>query len=416
MLIFQKKAFIWMPVLVAFTSLNAYAQLSTDPSLKTGIRLGDIVIHSTLGVQNGWTFNPGHTDAKRTVHDFITSVTAGVNTGFNRTQYQLGLNFALQYQQYWGAENVATKHLSNLSFNGGYNFTLKPKSKLSFSSATNVARSAGPANQTITRRLQHTTTTTTATVNYRPGGQALTFALSYGFMFDYFDKTEDIPNASQLGRMSHMPRLAISWRFLPRTTLFFENMVNMSYFKDSTGEDAVNSDSLIYTAALGLDSIITKKLSVTARAGYTGTFLESTGYKAPISTWIGQGEIRYTLDAKQTLSMGYARSIQPTSLYQYFGSHRVYTGYGLTFAEKFQAGAQLSYHLIHYGQALRNSDPGTREDHRMMLGMSLGYAIRSWINVSISENVDYRISNAVTQLGNAGYFHNTCMLGVQVSY
>jgi hypothetical protein len=114
--------------------------------------------------------------------------------------------------------------------------------------------------------------------------------------------------------------------------------------------------------------------------------------------------------------MGYARSIQPTSLYQYFGSHRVYTGYGLTFAEKFQAGAQLSYHLIHYGQALRNSDPGTREDHRMMLGMSLGYAIRSWINVSISENVDYRISNAVTQLGNAGYFHNTCMLGVQVSY
>jgi hypothetical protein len=163
-----------------------------------------------------------------------------------------------------------------------------------------------------------------AGLGWRPGGGLLTWQLGYKLSYVYFEQRL----YAGYDNVRHDVSLLGQWRFLPRTTLYYQGGVGVLDFPDSIG---VTSPGTPIYSKIGLNGLITRTLRVRTEAGYKVLFFD----RGPeTDTVVGTVELQYSprqqadaagptaATAASAVSIGYERDALPSFLGNYVVTDR----------------------------------------------------------------------------------------------
>lgn len=271
-------------------------------------------------------------------------------------------------------------------------------------------------------------------VGYRPGRGTLMTKVSYTFDFVKWFDTDDAPGFAIVGlddQMIHTFSLRTDWRFLPRTAVFGEVRGGIASFPFAADDQPI---SFPVGATVGVAGTFTSKIAGTASIGYanpltfddqpTGTYtLQSADYFG----LMGQVEARWRLAAHSLLGAGFQRTVNPAPLYQHVTNNRFYAAFAQTIAERGSLNLNMGYSVLQFGyeqpvngQPVTDVPNGDRLDGHLDLRLAIAYAIVEWFRVGVSNNTDWRLTNADVGAGvnslNLSFLRNQTLFTLAVAY
>lgn len=145
--------------------------------------------------------------------------------------------------------------------------------------------------------------------------------------------------------LQHEAGLRIRWRFLPKTALLWEgNTTPLSYL--NTGNATGLFSSVPVSTRFGINGLITQKIGLLVLVGYGATFYSGGDN---LDTVIGQLELRYLIDDRSNLKVGFLRDIQNSFFGNYFLRDRGYAMYSQSFSGRFILAIDAGVSLNNYG-------------------------------------------------------------------
>ena len=156
-----------------------------------------------------------------------------------------------------------------------------------------------------------------ARLAFRPGGGAIEAGLAYNFGVEAYELhaqgafacNDPSCNGSDFGNFdSQTHRFAVDarWRFFPKTAIVFDSSFSIRHY----GDDADNVSTMPFVVEAGLAGLLTEKIRVVVKAGYSNTFAAvGDNFSQPI------GQVEFGWDPSETASitLGGARAAQPVS-------------------------------------------------------------------------------------------------------
>jgi hypothetical protein len=278
-----------------------------------------------------------------------------------------------------------------------------------------------------------------AGLNFRPGGGTLSFRLLYGFMmekwFDFTNTASELVRQGSFDQMAHTATLRADWRFFPRTGAFLNLRSGIhSYPFDA---QAVNPTSFPVSAQLGMMGQFTPRLSGLIQAGYGNTLvLDTEGIDTggvageqqitnlSLIGVVGQAELRYQLAERIRMAGGFRRNFTPAPLYQFVGNSRFYATYQQLIGSQLQVQFSTGLSLLEFGiEQLRPEDgqttqPVGRFDTHLDARVQLDYFLTQWFSLGISNDVDWRTTNAADSGdgSNFSFFRNETLVIASLRY
>jgi hypothetical protein len=407
-------------VAAACAALGATPAAALEEVGSNGIFLGDNGrMHPYAHLDLHYVTNPGRLFGAAVANDFLTVGRLGVDGSLKHTAWDLNFAINAAYNKYWGASVACTRSLSAALGSGHVDADINKGGAFELRLSNDLVRSADIANQSFTRRLLHWMETFNATGEYTPGGGALILTLGYGYFYDWYDHTTFFKDGT-LDNGRHLPRLRLSWKFLPKTAVFIEGEAQITHFNSIpyAGTTATNIDGRMLQVTAGLTGNVTKKVTTLFKAGY-GNTLEVKGTDN-LQTVVGQLEIAYAPMETCKLAAGVQRSLQPTSFFRYFVLDKAYLRYEQQIADHTQVGFSPEYSVMDFGTpvvpGIQSPGQPNRDDHDLVMNITLTQAFSEWLSVSLMDKLDYRTSNFNTANGNAGYFFNDVWLRFDLRY
>ena len=412
----------WLVGLCA--ALAAGPATALEGTGSNGILLGENSrAHPYVYLDTHYVTNPGRLYGAAVANDVLTVARLGVDGSLKHTAWDLNWILNGGYNKYWGLTVAGTRQLSAATGSFHLDADINKNGSLELKLSDDLQRTDDVANQAFTRRLLHWTNTANGVAEWTPGGGALVVTLGYGFFYDTYDHEPTVnpfPRGA-LDNWRHLPRLRMAWKFLPKTALFIEGEGQLTYFKDVpyAGTAITNVNSRMVQATAGLLGNVTRKITTQLKAGYGNTLLAEPGAHDK-STVVGLFEVAYAPTETSKLAAGFARSLQPTSMFRYFLTDRPYIKYEQQVADHTQIAVSPEYNIMDFGlpviAALQPAGTPNRRDKDFILNVNLTQALSEWLTVSIIERLNYRVSNFVTSAGPAGYFFNDVYLRIDVRY
>jgi len=172
-----------------------------------------------------------------------------------------------------------------------------------------------------------------AGATWRPGGGLFDWRVGYEFLYNYFEKS----NFSQLNNYQNQVNMRGRWRFLPRTALLYEGSYTWVNYPNPSSQN----DGAIARSRIGMNGLITTRLSLLALVGWAGTFYDQRPNQGPqqFDSLTGQAELKWfisggaaTLNAASApvglsyASLGYTRDVGNSYLGNFFQKDRGYAG------------------------------------------------------------------------------------------
>lgn len=279
-------------------------------------------------------------------------------------------------------------------------------------------------------------------VGYRPGGGTLRFRLAYNFGFEkwfdpnfgiFGDPASPAVRAGAFDQMSHGASLRADYRFLPKTGVFGELRGAWNTFPFEQAD--VNPDSFPVGVRVGVMGQLTPKLSGLGSIGYENPLVVDTvdGGNVGIATATvigvsGQAELRWAVSPTTRLGGGVAREFRPAPLYQYLTNNRVYLRFDQAIGAKFVLSAFAGYSILQFGQEqplvvngtpqdITDTEGTDRLDGHLNFRATLSYFILDWLSFGISNDLDWRLTNANDIGGtNLSYLSNETLVLASLHY
>jgi hypothetical protein len=211
-----------------------------------------------------------------------------------------------------------------------------PMGRVGADTNLNFIRQGQPSNNTDTQNaFDRDTLRAGAGVTWRPGGGLFDWRLGYDFMYNYFERA----NFSYLNNYQNQINMRGRWRFLPRTALLYDG----NYTWVTYPNPGPQNDGTIARSRIGMNGLITNRLSLLALVGWAGTFYKEGPGQAPqqFDSLTAQVELKWFIsgggsDAAMNpgsapvglsyASLGYTRDVSNSYLGNFYQKDRGYLG------------------------------------------------------------------------------------------
>ncbi|MEM1414422.1 MAG: outer membrane beta-barrel protein, partial [Myxococcota bacterium] len=252
---------------------------------------------------------------------------------------------------------------NNFGVRGNFDLRVNPRGRFGFSLSNRLARTVRPftgrSNQSIVDSGRVNNATTLLLQARSPGGVFNT-SFGYGFRLDFFE-SEDFRYANSF---VHQITADTHYRFLPRTSIFWDATAEFTdYYNDAIGAPLAQSNNWRVRSRVGLNGVITPRLSATVAAGYTAVFLQDSTL-GDFDTVLLLASLRGQLTPTLALGLGYERENRGSVTGNYRLQDRGYVDLQWLFARSFLFGAEVSVAYLQFGDIAGASidplDPGAR--------------------------------------------------------
>jgi hypothetical protein len=312
--------------------------------------------------------------------------------------------------------------LANLEVNRGGTFGLALGNIFSWDSDPGAV-SLGTLFNRITDNLQ-------AGVVVRPGGGALEFRVTYGFVVaKYFDPAnltasgvvsgnQPFIDSGALDNMTNSLNLRVDYKFLPKTGFFGQASAGINtYFINITNPNSpnvANGDSYPVSAIIGMQGQLLSKVAGLISVGYSNPLVfdhavnnngtlnltsPKTLQTAGIIGIVGQAEVQWIPSPVTRLGLGFQRSYAPAPLYQYLGNNRFYANATQMIGGRFLVTANAGYSLLELGrenaQLTQFAGKTGRFDQHVDALANVSYFFTDWMSLGVTDRFDWQITNAV---------------------
>ena len=383
-----------------------------------GIKVGSGRLHTSIEIETHDVQNPGYV-AENPINDVYLLGRPVASLAFDGDM-QLELKAELEYRQYLGVIESATRNFSRMAGSFGGHLVINPTGALVFRLNETFMRLADAANQTISTRLLHIVNIVGASVDYKPGGGALVVNVGYSLWYDRYDRDQVnlTFRPAALDSLRQLPTAKATWKFLPLTALLLEVQgVLTSYpgggtyaWDDSTKNEEID----ILKVEIGAVGNITSTLSALIKVGYGKLFADETD-ALPL---VGQLELSYDADQRIKVRAGVLQTMHPTTFFRYFTQMRLYAGTEYLFLPTSQIRLHVTYDFQKYGKSLMTNDTNPRRNDGVLAGeIDIAHQFNDMLSLALIERLAYRDSNYRTSAGMlAGYLQNDLFLRFTVAY
>ncbi|MFN3200098.1 MAG: hypothetical protein ACE366_17000 [Bradymonadia bacterium] len=428
----------------------ASPQWASAQSAQRGIQAGNFVLHPGAFFAAGWDdniFYENDTGAQQTenpdgaaVFKFGGSLEAE-NRNANKMKLQLGLGINLR--QYTGFEPNAETQAQRLQQEDAVNarngvesgsidgrLTLFPKNSVAFRLVERLRFSDTPALEVTVIGFEKLDNQIGGDVIFQPGSNPLARALSMSLGYrlhtiSFFDASAI--NAGRAQMTTHKTRLLTRLKLFPKTTALLDVQWSFADYGESFSgtDEAGNSvadptrDGKPLTVQLGLQGLISRRISTNLRAGYANTFNDEG---ASYSGFVGLAEFQYKLQPSLAFTAGAEWNVSGSNFSNYVVQRGAYTALDLYFQKVFVK-TKLGYNIYDYSDSGRRANVPSREDPILRARAELGYNLQSWMQVKVvwafEDNATDFVSptNApVNEQDQAAYTRQLTMLQVEARY
>lgn len=363
------------------------------PSPQNGLKLGDgALLHLGVGAEAGYDTNVFYNDSDRVGSTFLRVTPSAEITNTGRAgEIPSGLFYdlraALTYREYITDEIDASRLRA---FVPTVTMFLEHNSRGSLALGllesyvrAEEAPYTSSAGQSLIIRNGNTAS---AHVRWSPGGGRLQGLVRYTNTIDYFE-TAYLKAANSIG---HEAMLDVSWRWLPKTALYFQLRQGYISYTNSSGSGMTTNlgdkySSFPLRTVVGIRGLITEKTSVALAFGYQNAFY-SNG--ATTSGFLGStsaaGELVVLPLTGTRVALGARHDFQNSVIGNFFYTDGVYA----SVAQQTPGGlvgqfwGSYDYRRYYGLQALGAPDP--RRDNMVQAGALLDYFVKSWAYVGAS--------------------------------
>jgi hypothetical protein len=422
-------------VLLGAISLEAHAQ-AQQPWLADrkygegmGVRVGNLELHpgisGELGYDSNYFLRASEEDPLSAYRIRITPSITLSTLGQQRTQgggdkrsTQPSVTFrGGAYLAYNELIATDSKHQSEFSdqrhLDVGSDVFLNffPSGRVGGDTYLNFVRQGQPSNDPNTQNaFDRDSFRAGAGLTWRPGGGLFDWRLGYEFLYNYFERD----NFSYLNNFQHQVNMRGRWRFLPRTALLYDgNYTWVLYPNPST-----QNDGTIARSRIGMNGLITTRLSLLAMIGWAGTFYKQGTNAAPqqFDSLTFQGEFKWFISggsAEQMnpgsapvgisyASLGYTRDVSNSYLGNFYQKDRGYVGLsymlGGAFLTSVTAGiANLAYPDSYFPGSSTVQQPAFSEQ-RVDASVFGEYRLSNTVGINATFNYDQNITDVQVPL------------------
>jgi hypothetical protein len=171
-----------------------------------------------------------------------------------------------------------------------------------------------------------------AGATWRPGGGLFDWRLGYEFQYNYFEKQ----NFRADDNYQNTVNMRTRWRFLPRTAVLY----NGSYTRVTYAKNVTQYDGDIVRSSIGLNGLLTSRLSLLGMVGWAGTFYDQGRTATPqqFDSLTAQAEVKWFIAGGGTdvmaaapvglsyATLGYTRDVSNSYLGNFYQRDRGYAG------------------------------------------------------------------------------------------
>jgi len=254
-------------------------------------------------------------------------------------------------------------------------------------------------------------------LGYLTPGEDMQFAVSYVNTYkkynDIFDGSSMLGNGIQFRSKVN---LSSKYRFLPKTQAVFDfsyTRAKQEYSDDYLG-GIVHSHA--YRFSGGIVGAFTRRLSLTARAGYNRINFD---INETASDLVAEFILNYYFSRKLKLSAGYARKVD-YSVYSPYSSINNFTfSANYNFHRKWMIDLKYELDDINFSGPVSSGSGGTRSDFVNRVRVEINYKLKKWLNALVGYRLEARRSNLVGIIrgtGTADFTRNVFYVGVGFNY
>ncbi len=385
---------------IALPLLGLSLVLAWTPSVWAagpGVRAGDFEIHpkARFGVaQNTNMYLEDSTEAE--VSGTLVNVGAGVGLK-NRRPNKLGVKLGLESDFRFlvnnsepepGGNQQAVDSLNGFDrARGDLTVALFPRSSFTLQLADQLRYTDRPAFDSVEQRFQRLDNAIGADLRFRPGdnpdARALELRLGWRWRAVRF-LDGDALGVSGSEKDAQEFRLLSRWKFLPKTALF----ADFKYHIITYEADGASSSPL--RLEIGVQGLVTQRVSVVLKGGFLGTFNEADeSYNGPVGTISAQ----YILEPTLKLKAQYSFDAKDSGFANFYTAHRISGGGGLRFLARFSFDAKIGVDLISYSTAGSVFPDFPREDTVLRAKVGFGYDLQEWLVLGLEYSYGQNLSD-----------------------
>jgi hypothetical protein len=412
-------------LLVAFLALAA-APAAASPG--NGIRLGGSEgrLHPYLDLETRWDSNVYYATNQATstpdslqgtvVGDLILHVRPGVSLKVPGELVAVDLDANLDWAQYFGLQDSATKDLSQLYASATLGLAVNRRGTIGLELDDQFRRDPSTSSFVFQGAVISNKNFLSLRLPWRPGGGALVIAPTLDWMLETFEPFTSCSAATQqsscdaatLGKLGYNDLRAgaeARWKFLPRTSAVLE----ADYFSSVPNDKTLATDVSGVEARVGLSGLVTPHLGATVKLGYADT-LGSTPESFGTVLATVEGEWLASESARVRLGWDHGFGMEPATEFYLYTSDRILLGARYSLAGRYGARLDASWERRAYAFV---SGADTAQFYR--IEPALEAALSRWINATLGYAYTSRTSDFASGPG-YDYSKNEAWLKVVFTY
>ncbi len=311
--------------------------------------------------------------------------------------YSLRLRAAVAHRQYFASAEVTSARARDVEADAELLLELFPHETLTVGlsdrfARTNLRWSGGPAPRQVNRAGLY--------LMWTPGGEAVELTGSYTFGLELLRG----PGGEPADRSFHEAALTARWWFFARTSLVVDAAVQVRQGDEATPRSGlVFSPSTPLRTLAGMEGLLTRRLHLTALAGYGNAFHEAgDSFSGPLAR-VEASYIFGRLRAPVTRAhLSYERTFADSHFSNVVDRHELRVGFERFPAEGLQIHALARWrHSDHTGFA-PEVPLSELQSHELMINLTIGYKPNDWLYLAAGYQLELR--DTLTQQGAAGIF------------
>jgi hypothetical protein len=444
----MKKLRLFLAVLVGVSASTALTHAQGPGWLSDrsraqgpGFRLGNLELHPGVGVEAGYDSNVFYedTDGPRepqgsalfriSPHVYISTLTQqreqeGEARGEGATQRMFDLKAGVSGEVYFFLADAA-RH--NVAVNGDFDLTINPTGRFGARIYNHFARTIRPftGRSGDDRRLSYGQNSNVAglTLTGRSRGGIIQANLGYSFRLSVFDQ-QDFRYANQFG---HQISADTHFRFLPNTSVFWDATLDFAdYYNDGTADPLTLANNWRLRTRVGLNGVITPKLSATVALGYTSMFVKDPRFD-DFDSVLALAGLKVRLSPTTNLGFGYEREAQGSIVGLYRIQDRGYLDFQWLLGRSFLLALNTWVAYMQFGTIVNNDGTvlGDRDDVFVSVKLFGEYRFTDWLALNATvgyfgdfTDFEYQIEDAAggPVPDPAGFNKIEAWLGLRVFY
>jgi hypothetical protein len=372
---------------------------------KTGVNLGEgLLLHVGLGAEAGWDSNVFYANAddplgvKSSAILRLSSFAELTNASRSAAvASQPGLSYdvraGLTYRRYTSNDPAIVPYRDAWMPNAGISLGTS-SGHWGFQLSDAFIRMEDAPYQAAGSPISRDDNVASAQAQWSPGGGRITGTLRYSNTIDVFEQGSGFSYANSL---SHQLMLDVSWKWLPKTAVFFQATQGyITYLNSDNGGAKGKVASYPLHLIVGLRGLITPKTAVAVALGYANGFYSSgattNGFLG--STYVDL-QLTITPSMLNRVVMGFHQDFVNSVISSFYYETAFYASYVQQIAGRlaFDLSGRISHRTY---QGLLFDATQSRADNPVVLGATLDYFIRNWayagLGYSLSANLtDYKL-------------------------